>query len=225
MLIARISRERRWPPSCSRFWRAVIDGPRETGGARQKGGHKGAEPATARGSLLGEQSTRGADGKQGRDAGKQRESRRVIVAACASASSKTGWTASRATRCSDRCLFPLPRRDTNEIAHVLLRRYRSYSAVLEADPLDRARTEGVGETAAMLLSLVPAPTRRYAVDRAGQERHALTTRERAAELLDPFMAGGTEERCCGRCCGRTRAIRRARFPQGGGGRVQQNEEW
>jgi DNA repair protein RadC len=58
--------------------------------------------------------------------------------------------------------FALPRRDTNELAHGLLRRYGSLSAVLDADPVDLARTEGIGETAASLLSLVPALTRRYA---------------------------------------------------------------
>ena len=89
--------------------------------------------------------------------------------------------------------FAIPRRDTNELAHLLLRRYGSLSAVLEADPADLAQTEGVGEAAATLLALLPALTRRYSVDRARQARHTLTTSERAAEFLVPFMAGRTEE--------------------------------
>ncbi|MFA6109174.1 MAG: DNA repair protein RadC [Candidatus Latescibacterota bacterium] len=89
--------------------------------------------------------------------------------------------------------YAIPRRDTNDLAHRLLRRYGSLSAVLEADPTDLAQTEGLGEAAATLLALVPALTRRYSVERARQERHTLTTSERAAEFLVPFMAGRTEE--------------------------------
>jgi DNA repair protein RadC len=89
--------------------------------------------------------------------------------------------------------FAIPRKDTNELAHLLLRRYGSLSGVLEADPVDLARTAGVGETAATLLSLAPSLSRRYAVDRTCQKRHALTTTEQAAEFLVPLMAGRTEE--------------------------------
>jgi DNA repair protein RadC len=89
--------------------------------------------------------------------------------------------------------FAIPRRDTNDLAHLLLRRYGSFSALLDADPVDLAQTEGVGEAAATLLSLVPALTRRYSVDRARQERHTLTTSERSAEFLVPLMAGRSEE--------------------------------
>lgn len=89
--------------------------------------------------------------------------------------------------------YAIPRRDTNEIAHLLLRRYGSLASVLEADPADLACTEGIGEGAATLLSLVPSLTRRYFTDRTRQPRHQLQTTERAAEFLVPFMAGRTEE--------------------------------
>lgn len=95
--------------------------------------------------------------------------------------------------------FAIPRRDTNEIAHLLLRRFGSLSAVLEADPVDVSQTEGIGEAAATLLSIVPSLTRRYSVDRARQGSHSLTTSERAAEFLVPFMAGRTEEVFCVVC--------------------------
>jgi hypothetical protein len=49
-----------------------------------------------------------------------------------------------------------------------------------------AQTERVGEAAATLLSRVPALTRRNSVDRACQERHPLTSSDRAAEFLVPF---------------------------------------
>jgi DNA repair protein RadC len=89
--------------------------------------------------------------------------------------------------------FAIPRRDTNELAHLLLRRYGSLSGVLEADPLDLAQTSGVGEVAATLISLLPTLTRRYASDRTRRGRCALTTSEQAAAYLVPLMAGRTEE--------------------------------
>jgi DNA repair protein RadC len=89
--------------------------------------------------------------------------------------------------------FAIPRRDTNELAHLLLRRYGSLSGVLEADPLDLAQTSGVGDVAATLISLLPALTRRYGADRTRHGRCALTSSEQAAEYLLPLMAGRTEE--------------------------------
>ena len=66
--------------------------------------------------------------------------------------------------------YAIPRRDTNEIAHLLLRRYGSFSGVLEADPVDLAQTKGIGQAAATLLSIIPSLTRRYSLDRARQGR-------------------------------------------------------
>lgn len=89
--------------------------------------------------------------------------------------------------------YAIPRRDTNELAHLLLRRYGSLASVLEADPADLASADGIGDGAATLLSLVPSLTRRYFIDRTRQPRHQLQSTERAAEFLVPFMAGRTEE--------------------------------
>lgn len=89
--------------------------------------------------------------------------------------------------------YAIPRRDTNELAHLLLKRFGSFANVLEADVEDLARVEGIGEGAATLLALVPALTRRYFVDRARQGRHQLNSTERAAEFLVPFMAGRATE--------------------------------
>ena len=89
--------------------------------------------------------------------------------------------------------FAIPRRDTNELAHLLLRRYGSLSGVLETDPVDLERTNGVGTNAATLLALLPALTRRYGIDRAQHARQALLDSEQAARFLLPFMTGRTEE--------------------------------
>ena len=51
--------------------------------------------------------------------------------------------------------YAIPRRDTNPIAHALMDRYGSLSAVLSAPVEDLQKVEGIGESAAILLKLVP----------------------------------------------------------------------
>jgi len=87
----------------------------------------------------------------------------------------------------------IPRLDTNPIAHRLMQRFGSLSAVLEADPKDLAGVEGVGANAAAFLSMIPQVTRRYFLDRIKHARKPLNTSEAAAEYLVPLMAGRTEE--------------------------------
>lgn len=87
----------------------------------------------------------------------------------------------------------IPRCDTNPIAHGLMRRYGSLSAVLEADPKDLASVKGVGMNAAVFLSMLPQVTRRYFRDRVRHSGKTLNTSEAAAEYLVPLMAGRPEE--------------------------------
>lgn len=85
------------------------------------------------------------------------------------------------------------RRDTNPLAHKLMERFGSLSAVLEADPKDLASVEGIGENAAVFLSMIPHVTRRYFHDRVRHSRKPLNNSESAAEYLVPLMAGRPEE--------------------------------
>ncbi|MBI5849126.1 MAG: DNA repair protein RadC [Nitrospirae bacterium] len=85
------------------------------------------------------------------------------------------------------------RRDTNPLAHKLIQRFGSLSAVLEADPKDLASVEGVSGNAAAFLSMIPHITRRYFHDRLRYSRKPLNTSEAAAEYLVPLMAGRSEE--------------------------------
>lgn len=50
--------------------------------------------------------------------------------------------------------YAIPRRDTNLLAHQLIDRFGSLEAVLSAAPQELAQTEGVGESATALISLV-----------------------------------------------------------------------
>lgn len=87
----------------------------------------------------------------------------------------------------------IPRGDTNPIAHRLMKRFGSLSAVLEADPNDVASVEGMGEKAALFLSMIPQVTRRYFHDRVLRDRPKLNSSETVAEYLIPLMAGRPEE--------------------------------
>ncbi len=59
--------------------------------------------------------------------------------------------------------FALPRQDTNPVAHALLDRFGSLDAVLEASESELREVKGVGDSAAVLLRLIPALTRRYLI--------------------------------------------------------------
>ena len=84
--------------------------------------------------------------------------------------------------------YAIPRLDTNPAAHRLMRRFGSFSSVLEADPKDLASIEGVGANAAAFLSMIPQITRRYFLDRVKHTRKTLNTSEAAADYLVPLMA-------------------------------------
>jgi len=87
----------------------------------------------------------------------------------------------------------IPRKDTNPVAHRLIQRFGSLSAVLEADTKDVASIEGIGEKAAIFLSMIPQVTRRYFHDRVARDRPRLSSSEAVAEYLIPLMAGRSEE--------------------------------
>jgi len=87
----------------------------------------------------------------------------------------------------------IPRGDTNPIAHRLIKRFGSLSAVVEADPKDMASVEGMGEKAALFLAMIPQVTRRYFHDRVLLDRPRLTSSEAVAEDLTPLMAGRPEK--------------------------------
>lgn len=85
------------------------------------------------------------------------------------------------------------RKDTNPVAHLLMQRFGSLSAVLEADPKDLTAVEGMGPNSAAFLGMIPEVTRRYFLDRVKHTRRPLNNSEAAAEYLVPLLAGRSEE--------------------------------
>lgn len=88
--------------------------------------------------------------------------------------------------------YAIARRDTNEIAHALLRRFGSLSGVLEAPRAELLKIDGVGESAADLLLLFIQMERRHLMDRAGRET-ILDTTCKCAQYLMPRFIGEQEE--------------------------------
>lgn len=61
--------------------------------------------------------------------------------------------------------FAIPRRDTNALAHDLIRQFGSLAAVFEAPVEALKAVPGIGERGATLIHLVPEAARRYLMDK------------------------------------------------------------
>ena len=88
--------------------------------------------------------------------------------------------------------YAIPRRDTNELAHSLIKKYGSLSGVFEADPQDLATTPGLGDNSTVLLSLIPSLARIYLKDRWGL-RPTLSSAAKAGEYILALFAGRVYE--------------------------------
>jgi len=88
--------------------------------------------------------------------------------------------------------YAIPRRDTNPIAHALMERYGSLSAVLSAPVEDLQQVEGVGENAAALLRLAPLLCAKARLADAEKET-VLTSVDRLGAYLLPRFSGESNE--------------------------------
>ena len=88
--------------------------------------------------------------------------------------------------------YAIPRRDTNELAHQLVERYGSLSAVLKAPVEDLAQFPGLGERSAVLLRLVPEICR-LAREKERDREIILNSVDLAAQYLVDRFAGERNE--------------------------------
>lgn len=88
--------------------------------------------------------------------------------------------------------YCIPRKDTNEVAHRLIDRFKSLSQVLETKVEDLEQVEGIGHNAAVFLSLVRAAGRYYTVNK-GQQCKILTKITECGDYLVPFFEGRVQE--------------------------------
>lgn len=83
--------------------------------------------------------------------------------------------------------YSIPRKDTNELAHLLINEYGSISNVLEADPKEIMKLKGVGENTAILLSLIPQLLRVYSIDKYREKELIDSSKKAGKYLIDLFL--------------------------------------
>ena len=88
--------------------------------------------------------------------------------------------------------YCIPRVDTNEIAHRLLKRFKTVSGVLEAAPAELKKVEGMGDNAAQFLHLIMELMRYCAVERSTADE-ILTTVEQCGNYMIPYFQGRRNE--------------------------------
>lgn len=88
--------------------------------------------------------------------------------------------------------YAIPRKDTNELAHTLINKYGSLSAVFEADPVDLAATNGISNNSAILLSLIPSLSRYYLKDKWSKKEIIDSSTKAGKYLLDLFAGRNYE---------------------------------
>lgn len=88
--------------------------------------------------------------------------------------------------------YAIPRQDTNPIAHRLMERYGSLSAVLSAPAEDLKKVEGIGESAAVLLKAAGQIAQKARLSDAAAQRPLTDVEAVGAYLLERY-AGETHE--------------------------------
>ena len=88
--------------------------------------------------------------------------------------------------------FSIPRRDTNDTAHLLLEKFGSLSGVFDAPFSELVKVRGISVSSATLIKLIPALSRAYLTDRA-QHVEEIHSPEKAVEILMPQFVGQTTE--------------------------------
>lgn len=88
--------------------------------------------------------------------------------------------------------YAIPRKDVKPIANALLTHFGSLSNTLDAESSDIAAVDGIGESAATLLHLMPALTRRYLRDRWGHRPQLDTFEDIARFVVDELATANNE---------------------------------
>lgn len=73
--------------------------------------------------------------------------------------------------------YSIPRKDTNEIAHLLVERFGSVSDMLEANPSELKEVAGVGDNTAALFKLIIAVAKRYYAEKTSKREKFDTMNE------------------------------------------------
>lgn len=88
--------------------------------------------------------------------------------------------------------FGIPQKDTNDIAHELIRTFGSFSQVFLADVEQLAAVKGMTRNAAILIKLVPEVYRKF-MEESKEKEEILDTTDKIREYLLPKFMGRSEE--------------------------------
>lgn len=88
--------------------------------------------------------------------------------------------------------YAIPMRDTNELAHKLIKEFGSLHGLLEADPRDICARCGVSENTAVLLTMIPQLSRKYLSEKWG-EKPVINSSVKAGEYAVSLFVGRTYE--------------------------------
>lgn len=88
--------------------------------------------------------------------------------------------------------YSIPQRDTNQIAHALMDQFGTLSRVFSAPAELLTQVDGVGETTAVLLRLIPLAVQRARLQEAEQERALNSVDSIGAYLLELFSQERSE---------------------------------
>ncbi len=90
--------------------------------------------------------------------------------------------------------YAIPRQDTNPIAHRLIDHFGSFQAVLEADTKELSEVDGVGEQAAVLISMLLPLLRIYLTEKM-LPRQAIRDYGQIDQYCGALFTGATQEQC------------------------------
>ena len=71
--------------------------------------------------------------------------------------------------------YAIPRVNVNPLAHQLIKEFGSLAGVFEAAPEDLKKTKGVGESAALLMHLMPSMSQRYQLSKTKGQQYTSTS--------------------------------------------------
>lgn len=83
--------------------------------------------------------------------------------------------------------YTVPRQDTNPLAHRLLDRFGSFSAVLDADYADLVRVSGVSDHTATFLKLLPETARYYQSSKITEKTELATLADIGEYLVKKYV--------------------------------------
>lgn len=89
--------------------------------------------------------------------------------------------------------YAVPRKDTNELAHRLIKTFGSLSEVFEASFAQLVAVDGIGEAGAALIKLVPEIGRRYLIDKSLPADTVSSSDEAGRYFVSRFMFEKTEQ--------------------------------